>query len=162
ARKKSGQNRTRSEGVAMNLEPSNLLVWTFNVYVQGLCGHLLLPLLAVGVLLVLWGWLGRGFGLPYLFWHARPLGQCLAGLAVGLLFTQLGFIGFLLDLRERDPRPDAMPFPVLTTPGGEFEVTAESEPETGELRLQVQKFGPDGNAMEKYALPLDHMLRERV
>jgi hypothetical protein len=49
------------------------------------------------MLLIVVGKLGRGLGIPLLFWHEVKWKQLLAGLSVGLLISQILFVGFLLN-----------------------------------------------------------------
>lgn len=71
-----------------------LFVWDH--FVRGFCHHLPLLLLAVLVLLLLSGAVGRGLGVPLLFWHEAAWPRFFAGFAVAMFFATLFFVGFLL------------------------------------------------------------------
>src|SRR5438045_3550598 len=73
-----------------------------------LCRFPLLLAEAALILSLIWGFVGRDFGIPSLFWHEQPLLQFVAGVATALLIGKLCFVGFLLSAREdwlQDPPP---------------------------------------------------------
>jgi hypothetical protein len=71
--------------------------------------HLLLVAILLAVGAILFAGLGRGLGIPLLFWHERPSKQTLAGLAVSLLVSEVLFVAALLDVGASVGGVDTMP-----------------------------------------------------
>lgn len=54
-----------------------------------------LAVLGLALVLPLAG-VGRGLGIPYLYWHDSPLSQTIVGLTVGLIYWHIGFVAYTL------------------------------------------------------------------
>jgi hypothetical protein len=93
-------SRTAVKTVKILLILLVLFAWVFLAVVQDLLRLVLsYPLLLVVALLmqaILWGWLGKDYGVPNLFWHERRWVQFAAGVGVALLFGEVCFVAYML------------------------------------------------------------------
>ena len=69
---------------------------TLRVYWRLLAADPILMLIAAFMLLIVWGVVGDGFGIFYLFWHERPGVTFLAGAGVALFWCTVAAVSFLL------------------------------------------------------------------
>jgi hypothetical protein len=56
--------------------------------------------MALLLLGIAWGVVGKDYGAPDQFWYDHPVPQFLAGIAAALLLGELCFVSFLLDTKE--------------------------------------------------------------
>ncbi len=90
--------------------------WIWWTFLNGFCVSVVLPGVFVFLVLVLSNRLGRGLGMPLLFWVPSNRGRFLIGVGVGCLIWQVFLAGFLSEEFVSNYTWDRPPFCEVRTP----------------------------------------------